>query len=42
VFNPSSTPTGKSFDEMMKNFEWQRDEEFTLHACADHPTGKST
>jgi len=27
---------------MMKNFEWQRDKEFALHACADHPTGKNT
>jgi hypothetical protein len=42
IFNASSTPTGKSFDEMMKNFEWQRDKEFALHACADHPTGKNT
>lgn len=42
VFNASSTPAGKSFDEMMKNFEWQRDKEFTLHACADHPRTKST
>ena len=27
VFNPSSAP----------NFELQRDKEFTLHVCADHP-----
>jgi len=41
VFNPSSTPTGKSFDEMMRNFESQRDKEFTSHVCADHPRTKS-
>jgi hypothetical protein len=41
VFNPSSTPTGKSFDEMMQNFELQRDGEFTSHVCADHPRAKS-
>jgi hypothetical protein len=40
VFNPSSAPSGKSFDEMMRNFELQRDREFALHACADHPRGK--
>ena len=36
VFNPSSAPTGNSFDEMMRNFELQRDKEFALHVCADH------
>ena len=36
-FKPSSAPTGKSFDEMMRNFELQRDKEFISHACADHP-----
>jgi hypothetical protein len=42
VFNPSGPPTGKSFDEMMRNFELQRDREFTLHVCADHPRAKGT
>ncbi|HXC44443.1 MAG TPA: hypothetical protein VNY51_13090 [Candidatus Dormibacteraeota bacterium] len=37
VFISSSAPSGKSFDEMMRNFELQRDQEFTLHVCADHP-----
>jgi len=37
VFNPSGTPTGNSFDEMMWNFELQRDKEFSSHVCADHP-----
>jgi len=31
VFNPSSAP----------NFELQRDKEFALHACADHPGAKA-
>lgn len=35
-FEPSSAPTGASFDDMMRNFELQRDQEFKLHACADH------
>jgi hypothetical protein len=42
VFNPSGPPIGKSFDEMMRNFELQRDREFTLHVCADHPRAKGT
>ena len=42
VFNASGEPAGKSFDEMMRNFELQRDREFTLHVCADHPRAKST
>jgi hypothetical protein len=41
-FKPSSAPTGTSFDEMMSNFELQRDKEFTSHVCADHPRAKST
>ena len=36
VFNPSGAPAGKSFDEMMNNFELQRDQEFSLHICASH------
>jgi hypothetical protein len=42
VFNSSGAPAGKSFDEMMRNFELQRDKEFTLHVCADHPRARST
>jgi len=37
VFNASGSPTGNSFDEMMRNFELQRDKEFSFHVCADHP-----
>ncbi len=41
VFDASGPPpAGKSFDEMMRNFELQRDRAFTLHVCADH--SKST
>jgi|SRR5271157_4852829 len=35
-FRPSGAPTGASFDEMMRNFELQRDKEFTSHVCAPH------
>jgi hypothetical protein len=37
VFNPSGALTGKSFDEAKRNFELQRDKEFTLHVCAQSP-----
>ena len=37
VFNPSGAPAGKSFDEVMRNFELQRDKEFRLHVCAGSP-----
>jgi hypothetical protein len=40
-FKPSGTPTGASLDEMMHNFELQRDKEFTSHVCADHPRAQS-
>jgi hypothetical protein len=37
AFNPSGAPTGKSLDESKRNFELQRDKDFSLHVCADHP-----
>jgi hypothetical protein len=37
VFNPSGSPTGKSLEEMIRNYEQQRDKEFTSHVCAEHP-----
>ena len=40
VFNPSGAPTGKSLDEAKRNFELQRDKEYTLNVCADHPKAK--
>jgi hypothetical protein len=42
IFNSSSTPAGKSFDEMMGNFEAERDREFMSHVCADYPRTTST
>jgi hypothetical protein len=36
-FKPSGATTGKSFNEMMRNFELQRDQEFASHVCADSP-----
>jgi len=39
-FQPSGRPDGASFDEMMRNFELQRDKEFTSHVCADHPKSR--
>jgi hypothetical protein len=40
-FNPSGSTTGNSFDEMMRNFELQRDKAFTSHVCAESPTAKN-
>jgi hypothetical protein len=42
VFNAPGAPSGRSFDEMVQNFELKRDREFTLHVCADHPRAEST
>jgi hypothetical protein len=36
-FKSSGPPVGPSFDQMMRNFELQRDKEFALHVCANHP-----
>jgi hypothetical protein len=37
VFNPSGSATGNSLSEAMRNFELQRDREFSSHVCAYHP-----
>jgi hypothetical protein len=37
VFNASGSPAGNSLDEMKRNYERRRDEEFATHACAEHP-----
>jgi hypothetical protein len=42
VFTSSSSPTGKSFEQWLRNFELRRDSEFTVHVCADHPGTKSS
>jgi hypothetical protein len=40
IFNPSTGSAGKSFDEMVRDFELQRDKEFALHVCANYPRAK--
>jgi hypothetical protein len=40
VFSPSGPPTGKSLDEMKRNFQVQLSEEFASHACANRPRVK--
>jgi hypothetical protein len=37
VFNPSGPPTGNSIDEMKENYARQRDKDFAVHVCAEHP-----
>jgi hypothetical protein len=41
AFKPSGAPTGNSFDEMMRNYELQRDQEFKSHVCAEYPHSKN-
>jgi hypothetical protein len=41
VFTSSDALTGKSFDELMRNFETQRDKEFANHVCTEHPRTKN-
>jgi hypothetical protein len=41
VFRPRGSPKGKSPEEMLRDFESQRDEAFASHLCAEHPR-KST
>jgi rubredoxin len=40
AFNPSGPPQGHSLEEMKRNFERQRDKEFAVHVCAEHPRTK--
>ena len=40
-FKSSGAPEGKSFNEIMRNFELQRDKEFESHVCADHAAHKN-
>jgi hypothetical protein len=39
AFNPSGPLVGQSLEEMKSRYEKQRDEEFGLHVCAEHPRG---
>ncbi len=40
AFKPSGPPRGTTLDEMMQNFERQRDQEFAAHVCAEHQATK--
>ncbi len=41
VFDLSRARSAKSFEEMMGNFQVERDKEFTGHICANFPRVKS-
>jgi hypothetical protein len=41
TFSPTGPPRGSDLDEMKQNFERQRDKEYTLHVCAQHPKAKT-
>jgi hypothetical protein len=40
LFNFSGPLSDKSLDEMKQSFQVQLSEEFTSHACAEHPRDK--
>jgi hypothetical protein len=40
VYHPSEWPSGKTLEETMRNFQAQLYEEFTSHACAEHPRAR--
>ncbi|HEV3220999.1 MAG TPA: hypothetical protein VGZ48_14620 [Candidatus Acidoferrales bacterium] len=42
LFNPVGLPTGRSLNEMIRNYEEQRDKEFAAHICAKYPRVKKT
>jgi hypothetical protein len=37
VFSPLGPPLGNSLDEMMQNYEREREMEYLLHSCAQYP-----
>ena len=37
AFRPEGPPQGASLDEMMEDFERQRDKEFVAHVCQNEP-----
>jgi hypothetical protein len=41
TFRPSGPPLGDDLDEMMENYEVQRDKEYARHVCAQHPRTNS-
>ena len=42
TFNPLGPPLGNCLDEMMQNYERQRDMEHLLHACVKHSSPEDT
>ena len=36
-FSPSGPPLGRDLEEMKRNYERQRDEEYASHVCAKYP-----
>jgi hypothetical protein len=42
LFNSVGLPTGRSLNEMIRNYEEQRDKEFKAHVCGQHPRAKKT
>jgi hypothetical protein len=42
VFRPPGMPTGKSLDDMKRDYEQQRDKHFADHVCAKYSRGKKT
>ena len=40
VFKASGTSSGKTLDEIKQNYEHQRDKDFAVHICAEHPRAK--
>jgi hypothetical protein len=40
VFSISGSPTGKTLEEMERNYILQRDKDFASHVCAEHTTAK--
>ena len=37
MFNPLGPPIGNCLDEMMQNYEREREMEYLLHSCAQYP-----
>ena len=37
IFHPVGPPRGNCLDEMMRNYELQRDTECALHTCVEYP-----
>jgi len=42
TFSPSGPPIGSDLEEMLQNFERQRDSEHASHVCAEYPRPAST